>query len=720
VTYARLKTQENGPYFIAGIPTLAVYGPVFQQSAVYGLAALLTGLVVVFIAWRFGRNFIIQPLADLADAARRITHGELSARAHPRRAFREAGELAHAFNAMVSSIEDQMRRIARLNRVYEVLSSINGALLRIRDREELIGEAIRIAAEKGRFKLVVIAQSGAGAAPPVLLGQRGASEAEIGALHRLLADNSSQLAQSLRQALARAEPLVVNDVQERTRDALGALLAGMGLGSVGFFPFEAADQSGVVLSLGVPDAGFFDQAEVKLLRELAADIGLGLRYIDQSSRLDFLKHFDPVTRLPNRDSLERHLEESLSRAAHRGRYLAVLTLDVNDYRRIVDAMGKRLGDAIMERMAMYLSSCLRDGDMVAILGRDTFGVVLCDLRDENDGSDVLEKIIGGLPSRIGSGSEEVFFTMRVGAAMFPRDGATAQVLLSNADLAMQSVRGQAGTSFAFHSKGADVEAHERIQIEAALRSAVANGELSVVYQPVVRIPTREVVAVEALMRWHSATLGSVPPSRFIPIAEHRNLIVPMGDWLMRTVAGCCTAWRERGLPALKWAVNASMHQLMDPKFPDRVASILEEAGLDRSERLLSIEITESQLMSAPDKVLPVLERLRAAGLSLAIDDFGTGYSSLAYLTRLPVNTLKIDQSFVAAIGTRSGLAVATAIVNLAHSLHLWVVAEGVETDEQLERLRTLDCDAAQGYLFAKPLPASELEAFVAANARSVV
>jgi len=187
----------------------------------------------------------------------------------------------------------------------------------------------------------------------------------------------------------------------------------------------------------------------------------------------------------------------------------------------------------------------------------------------------------------------------------------------------------------------------------------------------------------------------------------------MGDWLIETVAGCCLQWRDKKMPPIKCAVNVSMRQLMDPGFPDRVRSILSAAGIDTAERLLSAEITESQLMAAPEKVLEALQRLRAIGLSLAIDDFGTGYSSLSYLTRLPVNTLKIDQSFIAAMGTRSGLAVVKAVVNLAHSLGLWVVAEGVETEQQLEQLRALRCDAAQGYLFSRPVRAEDLAVLLA-------
>ena len=243
---------------------------------------------------------------------------------------------------------------------------------------------------------------------------------------------------------------------------------------------------------------------------------------------------------------------------------------------------------------------------------------------------------------------------------------------------------------------------------------MSNGELSVYYQPIVRVDTREVVAAEALMRWNSPTLGNVSPARFIPIAEHRNLILPLGDWLLQSVAQWSIRWRAKQLPRLKFGINVSMRQLADPKFPERVKAILSAAGVDPARHPLAAEITESQLMAAPDKVLHALEQLREMRISLAIDDFGTGYSSLSYLTRLPIDTLKIDQSFVAVIETPSGLAVVKAMVNLAHTLNLQVVAEGVETEAQFERLRELRCDCAQGYLFSRAVPGDQFESFVVA------
>ena len=713
-TYTRVQYEGNSVYFAAAVPRDAIYGPVMQRLLFYTLGLSITALVVIFLAWRFGHNFIVAPLSNVRDAAMRIAGGDWSARTHPRRPFREAAELAGSFNDMAASIEEQWRRIKRLNRVYAVLSDINGVLLRTREKKELIEEATRIAVQKGGFAMVVIAELNAHGAIEEILSHTGAEAANVDSLRGLLAGTGAGLTATLRQALARGEHLVVNDLRGRPEEPLAAWLAGLELGSIAFFPARVAEHSRILLCLGAREDGFFDADEVRLLRELAADTGLGLGHIFQAKELHFLQNHDPVTGLYNRDRFEDYLGQSLARAGHRNRYVAVLTLDVNDFRHIVDAMGKHSGDAIVRDLAVYLSSCVRDGDMVAKLGRDTFGIALCDLGNEGDAADVLDKIITGLPSRVGDGADEVFFTVRVGAAMFPRDGGTAVTILSNAELAMQSVRGEAGTSFAFHSKGADIEAHDRIHIEAALRPAMSNGELSVYYQPIVRVDTREVVAAEALMRWNSPTLGNVSPARFIPIAEHRNLILPLGDWLLQSVAQWSIRWRAKQLPRLKFGINVSMRQLADPKFPERVKAILSAAGVDPARHPLAAEITESQLMAAPGKVLHALEQLREMRISLAIDDFGTGYSSLSYLTRLPIDTLKIDQSFVAAIETPSGLAVVKAMVNLAHTLNLQVVAEGVETEAQFERLRELRCDCAQGYLFSRAVPGDQFESFVVA------
>ena len=715
ISYSRLGNSGNAPYMIAGIPAAAVYVPVLQRLIIYLLVLVVITVGAYVIAGRFGRDYVVQPITDVRDATALIKGGDLSARANPKRAFREAGELASAFNEMAGSIQDQLSRIHRLNRVYEVLSAINGALLRIRDYQSLIAEVTRIAVQKGQFALVLIAKSGSAAFLDELLSTSSADSEAFALLRDLMTRSRALIWVDVRSGVLGGDPAVVNDLRHRRDDEVANYLASLGLGSMAFLPVKAPGESWLVLCLGATEDNFFDEAEMKLLRELAADAGLGLHYIDQASRLDFLERFDPVTGLPNREHFEGYLAQVLSRAEHRSRYAAILTLDVNDYRRIVDATGKHIGDAILQRLADYLSSCLREGDLVAVLGRDTFGVILCDLRNETDAADVLEKIMSDLPSRVQAGAEEVFFTMRVGAALYPRDGDSSIALLSNAELAMQSVRGQAGTSFAFHSKGADTEAHERIKIESALRSANYDKELWVAYQPVISMDTGRIVSAEALMRWNSPVLGAVSPARFIPIAEHRNLILPMGDWILESVARVYADWRSRGLPPMHCAVNASMRQLTDPRFPDRVAEILRAAGLVAADQALTVEITESQLMEAPDKVLEVLERLRSMGLSLAIDDFGTGYSSLSYLTRLPVSTLKIDQSFVASIGTPSGLAVVKAVINLAHALDLRVIAEGVETESQRDELARLHCDEAQGYLFGKPMSIAEFEQLITAK-----
>ena len=474
----------------------------------------------------------------------------------------------------------------------------------------------------------------------------------------------------------------------------GRRAAARGYRGGALLPLRLAGETIGALTLYADEPALFDAEEVKLLDELAADVSLGLEYIEKDNELHQLSYYDPLTDLPNRTLFSDRLHQALSRAQYRDRHVAVLMLYVERFKEINSLHGHHTGDALLRDVAQRLKALLRPGDTAAHFGSATFGILLADVAETSDIVTVASRMVHTLQAPVTLNDEELFITVRLGIAVSPQDGAEANVLIHHAEAAIHLPPTEAGSAFHFYMAEIDQQAMERLELEKALRHALERRELSLHYQPVVDIQTLEVVGAEALMRWQHPVLGAVSPARFIPVAEETGLIVPLGEWALQTALAQSRRWQARGLPVTV-AVNLSVKQLQQADFAERLAGLLEAAEPFR----LAFEVTESLLMKEPERYVALLNTLRTQGLSIYIDDFGTGYSSLAYLKRLPVDVLKIDISFVHDI-TRDpeDAAIVKAIVALAHSLGMKAIAEGVETAEQFSALRALSVDAAQGFL----------------------
>jgi len=425
------------------------------------------------------------------------------------------------------------------------------------------------------------------------------------------------------------------------------------------------------------------------------------------ARLEHLAHYDPLTDLPNRLLIQSRLEHALERAERQRQQVAVLFLDLDRFKNVNDSLGHPVGDELLEALARRLSERLREGDTLGRLGGDEFLVVLENLEHPEDAAAVAQTLIQLLerPFTLPSG-HEVYVGASIGISLYPNDGASVTELIKYADVAMYQAKEQGRNTTRFYTPTLTVAANERLDMEARLRRALAKGEFVLHYQPQLATQSGALIGCEALVRWNSPEEGMISPARFIPLAEETGLIVPLGEWVLRTACTQAKTWLDAGMPPLLMSVNLSGRQLQQRDVVQRVAAILEETGLPADH--LKLELTESMIMGHGEQAVELLHALKALGLYLSIDDFGTGYSSLAYLKRFPIDELKIDQGFVRDIPhDLNDTEIAAAIIALARNLNLKVMAEGVETREQLDFLTRQGCHAYQGYLFSRPVPADE-------------
>ena len=436
---------------------------------------------------------------------------------------------------------------------------------------------------------------------------------------------------------------------------------------------------------------------------------------NSEERIHYLAHHDALTGLPNRLSLELRLEQAFLEGRRHSRKLAVLFIDLDRFKVINDTLGHQVGDQLLIEVAKRLTAAVRESDSVARLGGDEFVIALPDMNTPVDAASVAAKIVESLAEPILVGDHQLHTSPSIGISVFPCDGADADTIMRNADTAMYHAKALGRNNFQFYAEEMNRNASERLNIESRLRHALARNEFELHYQPQLDIQGTQVVGVEALLRWNPADGRSVPPARFIPIAEDAGMIIAIGEWVLRTACRQVKAWIDAGVPPLRVAVNVSARQLRKQDFPDIVASALIESGLPA--QLLEIEITESAVMEEPEEARLILDKLKAMGITLAIDDFGTGYSSLAYLKLFPIDNLKIDRSFVTDIGRHTDdAAIAISTIALAHSLGINVIAEGVETEAQHDLLRAHHCNEFQGFLFSRPLAAADALAFLQSSA----
>ena len=447
---------------------------------------------------------------------------------------------------------------------------------------------------------------------------------------------------------------------------------------------------------------------------------LSLRILQQRKRSDervsHMAFHDDLTKLPNRLMLSQRLDQALSRHRRAGTELAILFMDLDRFKVINDSLGHEIGDVLLRQVADRLRAQSREGDTVARMGGDEFVVLIENYESVTNVSIRAQRLVEQLSAPYVLGGTDCHVTVSIGISVFPTDGSDSQALLKAGDVAMYRAKDTGRNNYLYYSPSMNVHTVERLALESDLRHALERNELILHYQPKVELATGLICGIEALLRWRHPHRGLVPPLDFIPLAEETGLIVPIGEWVLATACARTKAWQDQGFPNLDVAVNLSARQFSDPMLLPNVTRIIRASGLDPSS--LELEITESLVMSHGANAVAVLERLKSIGVHIAIDDFGTGYSSLAYLKRFPIDTLKVDRSFIRDITADSGdRKITRAIIAMAHSLKLKVVAEGVETEDQLKFLQSQHCDAVQGYFLHRPLPEADVAAVLELDRR---
>lgn len=612
----------------------------------------------------------------------------------------------------ISAIRDITERkqaqdkIVHLNRVYAVLSGINTLIVRVRDPDELFRHACQIAVDQGGFRMAWIGLVDQHTAKIVPVTSAGVDDALMAYIEAILTSPERVSMTMVDRAIREKKAVLANNSKNDPQVVFGQKYADIGVRSMAVLPLIVAGAAIGVLVLYSEEAGFFDEEELKLLIELAGDISFAIENLNKQERLDFLAYYDAVTGLANRRLFLDRVSQQLRNALSGGYKLAMFVLDLERFRNINDSLGRPTGDLLLKQVAVWLTEEVKDPSRIAHLGADHFAIMLPEVRPDGNLAHLVEKSMAAFLDHPFVLNDAVFrIPYKVGVALFPDDGADADALFRNAEVALKRAKAM-GERYLFYTPSMTASVAGQLTLENQLRQALDRGEFVLHYQPKVMLADGRMTGAEALIRWNDPRTGLVPPGRFIPILEETGLIHEVGRWALRQALADYLRWRDAGLPAVRIAVNVSPLQL---RHRDFIAEVKAAIGIDpHAAAGLEIEITEGVIMADVQGSIATLKAIRSLGISIAIDDFGTGFSSLSYLSKLPVDTIKIDRSFVIDMtASPQGLALVSTIINLAHALKLKVVAEGVETDEQSRLLRVLDCDELQGFLVSKAVPGEE-------------
>jgi diguanylate cyclase (GGDEF)-like protein/PAS domain S-box-containing protein len=614
--------------------------------------------------------------------------------------------------AMIQDITERKMaeiNIAFLNRVHALLSGINSLIVRVNDRNELFREACRIAVEAGGFRMSLLAILDKNTMKLVPVASAGKDDELMTAIKGLMSSSVDTAKTMVARAIREKKAIVSNDSKNDPRVLLGNKYAESGIRSMVILPLMVAGEAAGVIALYAGEIEFFHDEEMQLLTELAGDIAFAIDHIDKQERLNYLAYYDVLTGLANRSLFHERVAQYMRSALTGGYKLAIGLIDLERFKSINDSLGRTAGDALLRQVAEWLIHKTGDVNLLARIDADHFALVMPEVRQDGDLARLVEKTMEAFFQHPFYLNDAVFrIGVKVGIALFPDDGDDADTLFRNAEAALKKAKAS-GERYLFHTQKMTEAVSGKLTLENQLRQALDNEEFVLYYQPKVNIVSGKVTSAEALIRWNDPRTGLVPPDRFIPIMEETGLIYEVGRWALRKAIQDYLRWRDAGLAAVRIAVNVSPLQLRNRNF---IAEIEQKISIDAHAAAgLELEITESLIMADIKHSISSLQAIRAMGITIAIDDFGTGFSSLSYLAKLPVDTLKIDRSFVIDMTAGpEGLALVSTIISLAHSLNLKVVAEGVETEEQSRLLRLLSCDEIQGFLFSKPVPRDIFEA----------
>lgn len=607
-------------------------------------------------------------------------------------------------------ISEQMqadRRIRYLNRVHAMVSSVNALIVRAGTRDELFQEACRIAVEDGEFQLAMLGI----VAPEGLdfVAMQGKSEEIVDAIRQRMsspdATPDKMAARALREKVARVSNASQSDPQVEYRD----MLVRFGNHSMAMLPLLAGAEPVGVMALYAAEGDFFHAEEVGLLTELASGIGLAVDHLDKHDRLEFLAYYDPLTGLANRSLFLERVGQHARSAARGNGELAVLIFDLERFKNINYRLGRAAGDDLLRQVAAWLTGHLGDANLLARIDADHFGLVFPAGGDSGGTARSIEHMMADFRYHSFEVNGEILrLAARAGIAMYPADGEVAEELFERAEAALKEANAS-GARYQFYSQEMTDAVAGRLALESQLRNAIENEEFVLHYQPKINVRSGLLSGAEALIRWNNPRTGLIPPSVFIPILEETGMIKEVGRWAVQQAISDWLRWRRGGLPAVPIAVNVSALQLRDPAFIShlrRAIAVAEDAAQG-----LELEITESMITDDLTQSIASLTAIREMGISVSINDFGTGFSSLANLSKLPIDTLKIERMFIVDMGASAdGLSLVTTMLTLAHALKLKVVGVGVETAEQARMLGLLQCDEIQGYLISPALACKDFEA----------
>lgn len=646
-----------------------------------------------------GVDYIIKPVSPALVLARVHTHLSLVR--------------ATILEVYVKQLEIERAKTARLSRILAVLSGTNSTIVRVREPQALVEEACHIAVEQGGFGVAWIGMTGTDGHTLTMAASEGVATDQQSA-SMLLAANDESLGLEIPYAVLKTgKAAYCNDVRiaaDRSRSCQDALDQGY-LSIVGL-PLSSSDKLAGVMMLYAREANYFDDEEMRLLSELAGDISFALQAFEYEKQASFLSYYDPLTALPNMALFLDRLDQLVQTARRDGSAVFVIALNIDRFKQLNDRLGRHVGDQVLRVVGKRLGERISNACSVTRIGADNFAVAGVQANHEEVRA-LCEQIIALLNEPLVIDNQSLLLSARLGIAIYPEDASDGESLFKNAEAALKQTK-EAKARFLFYSAEVNARIAEKAELEHLLRMALANKQFVLHFQPKVDLNTGRIVGAEALIRWQHPEHGIVPPAEFIPLTEETGLIVPIGEWVIRTVCAQQAAWLRDGIPIVPIALNLSALQFREGNVLEIVRDALSEHAIEPG--WLELELTESLVMHNPDDAQKAMHAFRDLGLSLSLDDFGTGYSSLAYLKRFPFNTVKIDYGFVAGITKNpEDAAIATAIIGMAHSLHMDVIAEGVETEAQYKFLRARHCDQIQGYFFSRAVPAEDFAAILEAD-----
>ena len=680
---------------ILGEPEAEVLSAMTRFKSMFPPVIVVSILAIVLLSVSQIRRYLV-PLEKLTEGTRQISERNFTEPVQINSGDEFEG-LANSFNSMATRLERQFGTLATMAEIDRLILSTMDAdyivetLLR-RLHEVVPCQSVCIAVLNDDGRTANIHMNNVPEQSSTTCETRDLTKEEVA----LLLDNPHHLF----VGIAAPTPEYLTSLMKAGTERILVL------------PIVLKERLVAFIAIGIANGCEFRDEDINQVREVADRTAVALSNAAWEEKLYHQAHYDALTDLPNRVLLRDRLEQAMMRANRQGTCVAALFLDLDRFKSINDSLGHAAGDKFLKEMGSRISHQLRDGDTVVRFGGDEFIIVVPDISIDaqiiTTISKICENILAATIEPFSLDGHEVKITSSIGVSLYPQDADNFDDLLKNADTAMYHAKSQGRDNYQFFAQDLNATAMQRFSMQNDLHGALENDEFELFYQPKVDLQSGKLAGAECLIRWRHPALGMVSPGQFIPIAEDTGLINSIGDWALRTACAQSSVWLDRGFPPVRMAVNLSARQFRSRNLVTTVREILEDTQLPV--HLLELEVTEGAIMTDVDRTVATLRALSGMGVRLAVDDFGTGYSSLSYLAQFPLDVLKIDQSFVRDLVDRSDVGcVVSAIVGLAHSLNLTVVAEGVETPAQLEFLRDLGCEEIQGYLYSRPLTVGDFE-----------